>query len=201
MKSFQTQSRRLFVCSLAVTFAGFVTFAVSANAADKPIGVGDQAPDFELPIQGEDEFISLSELTEDGPVVVVLRGFPGYQCGICNRQVGAMVNRAKALKSALGGEANRVVLIYPGEETGSALEGRAKQFVGSRRLPEPLVMVRDPGMKMVNEWGLRWDARNETAYPSAYVIGPGRRVKWSKVSKSHGGRASVEDIVQAVKKQ
>ncbi|WP_182870415.1 redoxin domain-containing protein [Rhodopirellula sp. JC639] len=166
----------------------------------KPIAVGDKAPDFELPIQGRNDYVTLSQLNADGPVVVVvLRGFPGYQCPICNRQVGAMANRAKTLSSALGDRPGRVVLVYPGEDSDADLERRAKQFLGARRLPESLVLVRDPGMEMITSWGLRWDARRETAYPAAYVIGVGRRVAWSKVSDSHGGRASVEEILRALK--
>ncbi len=172
---------------------------VSAAAFGKPLAEGDKAPDFELPIQGRDEYVTLSQLTAEGPVVVVvLRGYPGYQCPICNRQVGSMINRAAALSRALGPQPNRVVLVYPGEEDG--LQRHADAFLGSRRLPAPLVLVRDPGMEMIKSWNLRWNGRRETAYPAAYLIGSGRRVKWAKVSDSHGGRASVEEILQAIRK-
>lgn len=170
------------------------------TAGDTPPAVGEKAPDFELPIQGEDAYLTLSELVADGPVVViVLRGYPGYQCPICNRQVGGLINRAKTLGAALGDRPNSVVMVYPGQETGIDLDRRAQQFVGSKKIPQPLVLVRDPGLEMVKDWGLHWDARNETAYPSTFVIGAGRRVKWSKISKSHGGRAQVEEILGAIK--
>ena len=169
-----------------------------AQERAKPLAVGEKAPDFELPVQGEDRYLSLSELTKDGPVVVVvLRGYPGYQCPFCTRQLGALINRSKALATALGERPDRLVLVYPGEE--KQLEIRATQFVGSKRLKSPLVMVRDPGMQMVSEWGLRWDRRRETAYPSAYLIGAGQRVKWAKVSGSHSGRATTEEILKAIK--
>lgn len=181
-------------------WVGLATLSPQSASAAGPLAVGDKAPDFELPVQGEDSFLSLSDLVKDGPVVVVvLRGFPGYQCPICSRQVGSMMNRGKTLMTALGNQPNRVVFVYPGEETGDTLDQRAKQFVGSKRLSPPFVMVRDPGMEMVKEWGLRWDEPRETAYPSVYLVGPGSRVKWSKVSKSHGGRASVEEILTAIK--
>ena len=90
------------------------------------------------------------------------------------------------------------MLVYPGEEQG--LERQAKSFLGARRLPDPLVLVRDPGMEMIQSWGLRWNAARETAYPAAYLIGAGSRVKWAKVSDSHGGRASVEEVLQAIRK-
>ena len=171
---------------------------IKAAGPKNPIALGDKTPDFELPIQGQDAYLTLSDLVKDGPVaVIVLRGFPGYQCGVCTRQVGSFVNRAKALAKAVDNKPNRVVLVYPGDEKG--LDRHAKQFLGSRRMPDPLVMVRDPGMEMITEWGLRWDAHRETAYPAAYLIGPGRRVKWAKVSDSHSGRASVEEILKAIK--
>ncbi len=173
---------------------------VLAANPDKPLAVGDKAPDFELPIQGQNGYVTLSQLNEQGPVVVVvLRGYPGYQCTICKRQVGSIINRTKALAAAMGDRPNRVVLVYPGNESNAELDRLAKQFIGGRRMPDPLVMVRDPGMEMVKSWGLRWDAPRETAYPAAYVIGAGRRVEWAKVSDSHAGRASVEDILKALK--
>lgn len=170
----------------------------SRSGNDQFLKVGDRAPDFELPVQGGEGFVSLDDLVKEGPVVVVvLRGFPGYQCGICNRQVGSLLNRSAALDTALGNLPKRVVLVYPGPELN--LERHAKQFIGSKRIPELFVMVRDPGMEMISSWGLRWDARNETAYPATYVIGPDKRVRWSKVSKSHGGRATTDDVIRAVK--
>ncbi len=189
---------KLFLLVL-LSAAGWATPSLSAAPFGKPLAVGEKAPDFELQIQGHDDYLTLSELAAEGPVVVViLRGYPGYQCAICNRQVGSMINRAGALSRALGAAANRVVLVYPGNEDG--LQRHAKAFMGARRLPEPLVLVRDPGMEMVKSWNLRWSGPRETAYPATYLIGPGRRVKWAKVSDSHAGRASVEEILQAIRK-
>ena len=195
--------KKRFLCGLApllvtLLFVGGVGTSTTLWAKEQPLAVGDKAPDFELPIQGRDDYLALSELIDDGPVVViVLRGYPGYQCSHCKRQFNAFVNRANVLSLLLGEKPNRVVLVYPGEKDG--LEQRARQFIGTRRIPAPLVLVRDPDMEMVAEWGLRWDRRRETAYPAAYLIGPGRRVKWAEVSRSHGDRASVEDVVKAIK--
>ncbi len=172
--------------------------SIPSVSAKEPVAVGDKAPDFELPIQGEDAYATLSKLTEDGPVVVVvLRGYPGYQCAACQRQVSSLLNRRKALAAATGDKPHRVVLVYPGPET--ELDKYADQFIGAKRVPDTFLFVRDPDMKMVSEWGLRWKAPRETAYPSTYVIGPGQRVKWNKVSESHGGRATVEEILKGLK--
>ncbi|MEM6470188.1 MAG: redoxin family protein [Planctomycetota bacterium] len=182
---------------LAGASASAQSLQVGKKANDGMLSVGDRAPDFELPVQGESGFVSLDELVKDGPVVVVvLRGFPGYQCGLCNQQVGALLNRTAALDTSLGNKPRRVVLVYPGPELN--LERHAKQFIGSRRVPELFVMVRDPGMEMISQWGLRWDARRETAYPATFVIGEDKRIQWAKVSKSHGGRASADEVIRAV---
>ena len=65
-----------------------LTLAIPLAArADDPPKVGDAAPDFKLKTL-EDQEIRLGDLTAKGKVVlVVLRGWPGYQCPICERQV------------------------------------------------------------------------------------------------------------------
>lgn len=169
----------------------------SAARADQPQGldVGDRAIDFELPIVGGDGYLSLGDECRQGPVaLIVLRGYPGYQCPFCRQQFSSLISRARALAAAT----HRVILVYPGEQP--SLEKRAKQFVGARRIPDPLVIVRDEGMQMVQQWGLRWRETRETAYPAAYVIDRNRVIRWRKISQSHAGRSSVEDILKALRK-
>ncbi len=167
----------------------------AAEVATKATQVGEKAANFELPTVGGDDYIELKQEYSKGPIaVVVLRGYPGYQCALCNQQVGALINRAKALAKAT----HRVILIYPGEPT--ELERHAEQFIGSRAVPEPLVLVRDPAMEMVKEWGLRWAAPRETAYPATFVINKNGRVAWSKISKSHAGRSTADEILKELRK-
>jgi peroxiredoxin len=168
--------------------------ATEATAAG-PIAVGDQVTDFTLPVVGNEGEVTLSDEYKQGPVVLVmLRGYPGYQCPLCSRQVGILAKAA----GELGKVAHRVILVYPGEA--SMLDKHAEEFMGKSTLPSPLVMVRDPGMKMVTDWNLRWDAPRETAYPSTYVIDREGKVRWSKVSNSHGGRTTAEEILSELKK-
>ena len=172
-----------------------VTVVAKEEARTKQLEIGDKAVDFDLPVVGGDGYVKLSDHYKKGPVVVVvLRGYPGYQCPLCSRQLGAMANRAKTLAK----ETQKVILVYPGEA--SLLEDHADDFMGSRSLPDPLVIVRDEGMEMVDSWGLRWRAPNETAYPAAYVIDGNGRVTWKKVSDSHAGRSSVEEILKELRK-
>ncbi|TWT82487.1 AhpC/TSA family protein [Planctomycetes bacterium CA13] len=173
--------------------------AVLVNADEPaktgPLAVGDKAINFELPIIGENSYVNLEDEIRKGPVVVVvLRGYPGYQCPLCNQQVSSLINRAKKLAESC----QRVILVYPGKA--NMLEQHAEEFMGSRSIPDPMVMVRDDAMKMVTEWGIRWNSPRETAYPATYVINQNGRVAWSKISDSHAGRSRPEEILQAIRK-
>ena len=186
------------ISSMAACFcmisSAILVRAVEPRQTTQP-EVGERAIDFELPVVGEKQFLRLSAEYQKGPVVVIiLRGYPGYQCPICNRQVSSLANRARTLAKA----AHRVILVYPGDAT--LLERHAEEFRGSRKLPAPLVIVRDDGMKMTQNWGLRWDAINETAYPATFIVDQNGRIAWKKVSVSHSGRSSTEEILKELRK-
>jgi thioredoxin-dependent peroxiredoxin len=153
--------------------------------------VGDTAPDVEFqPLVG-DEKIKLSTLTEDGPVVlVVLRGFPGYQCPICFRQMGELVKHADEI-ARLGA---KVVLVYPGPAEN--LGEKAGEFLKDIQLPEPFVFVIDPDYAFTNLYNLRWDEPRETAYPSTFVLDSNRQIVFRVISDSHGGRAKTTDVLE-----
>jgi len=170
-------------------------FASVALAADsEPPAVGDKAPDFELTtVAGES--LKLSDQYQEGPVVlVVLRGFPGYQCPICRRQTVAFKKRAEDFQQA----GAQVVMVYPGDV--EDLNVKALQFLGKEKLPGGFHMVLDPGYEFTNAWNLRWDKPRETAYPSTFVIGKDGKVTFAKVSDSHGGRTTPEEVIQALQK-
>ncbi|MDB4445695.1 peroxiredoxin family protein [bacterium] len=165
------------------------------NVSQKQPEIGQRVPDFELPLVGQNKFLNLRDEYHNGAVVViVLRGYPGYQCPICKNQFNAVINRAKALAS----ETKRVILVYPGKT--DQLDKQSKRFLGSRKLPHPITVVRDDDMQMVDNWGLRWQARNQTAYPATFLIDQNGRVAWKKVSSSHAGRSTVEEILRALRK-
>jgi peroxiredoxin len=138
--------------------------------------------------------VELAALVKQGPVVlVVLRGFPGYQCPICNRQVGELLQRADDFRDA----GATVVCVYPGPAPG--LAARAKEFLDDKTIPDHFRLVLDPDLKFTTEFGLRWDAPRETAYPSTFVIGKNGKVAWSLVSREHGGRSKPDEILRALK--
>ncbi len=177
---------RFVVIGLTVALVMVAGVAVAGSTP----GVGDQAPDFSLQsIQGAK--VKLSEVAAKGPLVLlVLRGYPGYQCPICSRQVRDFVKHAEGFADA----GARVVMVYPGPYDN--LQARAHEFIDEKTLPENFSLLLDPGYEFTNLYGLRWDATRETAYPSTFLIDKAGKVSFSKVSKAHGGRTKAAEMVE-----
>ena len=49
-------------------------------------------------------------------------------------------------------------------------------------------------------YGLRWDAPNESAYPSTFVLDRQGIVRYALISKTHDGRATAADVLTELKK-
>ncbi len=179
-------SSRLVPFLLAVT-------AVSLVAATPP-AVGEKAPDFALStLQGAS--VRLSEVTSKGTVVLlVLRGYPGYQCPFCNTQVQDFIQKSQGFAQA----GARVVMVYPGPA--QDLGQRATEFVADKKLPDNFELLMDPGYKFTNLYGLRWDAPDETAYPSTFLIDGTGVVFFEKISREHGGRTTAAQIMDILSK-
>jgi peroxiredoxin len=169
--------------------------ALSAlTLAAAPPAVGDEAPDFTLRTLSGGE-VTLSKFVSDGPIaLVVLRGYPGYQCPICARQVHEFIENADAFK-AIGA---RVLFVYPGPS--DDLQSRAEEFTQDKVLPAHFTMLIDPDYKFTNSYGLRWDAPRETAYPSTFLMGRDRRIIFAQISDSHGGRTAATEMIELLKK-
>ena len=157
--------------------------------------VGESAPDFALPtLSGGD--VRLSKLTRKGPVaLVVLRGYPGYQCPFCTAQVAELRNKAKAFAGAKA----QVLLVYPGPAEN--LKQRADEFVGGKAMPANFTLALDPDYTFTKAYGLRWNAPHETAYPSTFVINRKNRIVYAKTSRTHGDRAKTDEILEALAKK
>lgn len=153
-----------------------------------PPAVGQKAPTFDVRTLDE-KAVRLSPLLKQGPVVlVVLRGYPGYQCPFCTKQVGELISKGEEFARRKA----TVVLVYPGPSEG--LKKYAGDFVAGKDIPKNFRFTIDPGYRFTQSYGLRWDAPNETAYPSAFVIDRKGQIAYAKVSHSHGDRAPVESL-------
>ena len=190
------QNRRSTICLLLAL--SFVALSSTAQAQRRrqaqpgkepphPPKVGEVAPDFELMNQ-DGEVVSLKSLTAKSPVVMlVLRGWTGKQCPLCNRQVGEFLSKQASLSGV------QVVLIYPGPA--EMLGEHAKEFQGNKSFPSNYHFVLDPDFEFTNAWGLRWEAPRETAYPSTFVVGQDQKILFGKTVVSHGDRADVATVV------
>src|SRR5689334_16406093 len=110
---------------------------ITLQAATQP-GVGEKAPDFALKTL-EDQTVKLSDLTAKGKIVlIVLRGWPGYQCPLCTRQVQDYIASASGFAAAKA----RVVMVYPGPA--KELKAHATEFLKSKQWPQEFVYLTDP---------------------------------------------------------
>lgn len=180
--------RSLILAGLAFPTAGLCRAADAGPPGPK---VGDEAKEIELDAVDGESF-KLSE-AGDGPVVLVfLRGYPGYQCPVCTVQVGDFLGRAAKFEKADA----KLVFVYPGPA--EKLKEKAGEFLRGKELPKNVYLLLDPDYAATEAYGLRWDAPNETAYPSTFVIDPDRRIRFAKVSTTHGDRAKAADVLKAV---
>ena len=154
--------------------------AISLPALAATPRIGEQAPDFTLPTVNGGQ-LTLSSLTARGSVVlVVLRGYPGYQCPFSQQQFEAY-QAAAASFAAAGAE---VVFVYPGDG-GQELLKNARQLAGALVLPAHTHMVVDAGYEFTTLYGLRWQSTNQTAYPSTFLVDPKGMIFFA-----HTGRTS-----------
>ncbi|WP_158941514.1 peroxiredoxin family protein [Granulicella sp. S190] len=178
-------ARKLLRLALCLGLIGFCPIMNAATPA-----VGEKAPEFKLSTP-EGRPLSLSDFTSRGTVVlVVLRGFPGYQCPYCQKQVHDFLVNGDKFKAA-GAE---VILVYPGPP--AELDQRAKEFLAKENpLPDDLHLVIDPDYAFTDQYGLRWDAPHETAYPSTFLIDGQGKIFFRKVSHEHGDRTTAADVL------
>jgi peroxiredoxin len=179
--------------ALAIS-AGFSAIDINAARAGEIPKVGQVAADFTLETPAGKK-VHLTDATAKGPVLlVVLRGYPGYQCPICSAQVNELIAQVKNLEA----RKTRVILVYPGPAEG--LKAHSEEFLGSKALPSNFDFVLDPDYTFTKAYGLRWDAPRETAYPSTFVLDGDGKVLFAKVSRTHGGRARASEILESLPK-
>lgn len=167
--------------------------AAPAQTATQIPDVGQKAPAFTLATP-DGKPVVFSTLTAKGRVaLVVLRGYPGYQCPFCVRQVHDFIENADKC-AALG---TQVLFVYPGPP--ADLDQHAREALAKQNpLPSGFQMVIDPDYKFTNQYGLRWEAPQETAYPTTFLVDGHGVIFFRKSSKEHGGRTTATDILAAL---
>jgi thioredoxin-dependent peroxiredoxin len=189
-----TQSKTGMALLQKVTAVSLLPVLLAAAEAGAP-SVGEKAQDFALSTL-EGKSVRLSDLTSASPVVlVVLRGYPGYQCPFCNRQVQDLIGNAQGFADA----GYRVLMVYPGPS--QDLNAKASGFVASKKLPATFDLLLDPDYVFTALYGLRWNAPGETAYPSTFLINRQGVVTFRKVAKEHGGRSTAAQLLTAIQEQ
>lgn len=185
------------VLNAAVLMAAALLLAVQmpgqAPMGTKPMPmVGGKAADFSLgSIDGMQVQLS-KELEGHAVVLVVLRGWPGYQCPFCTRQFGEYLKRAGEFERS----GARVLFVYPGPAEG--IQDHAAAFTANQKMPMHFRLLLDPDYKFTEAYGLRWDAPKETAYPSTFVVDRNGIVRFTRVSREHGGRVPADEVLKAL---
>ncbi len=174
----------------------FLSMVFATSAQGQTPAVGQIAPDFTLQTT-KGQAVTLSTQTGKGTTVLIfLRGYPGYQCPFCQKQAHDFITHAAdfAAKKA------NVLLVYPGPP--ADLDQHAHEFLAKQAaLPSNVVLVTDPDYKATNLYSLRWDAPNETAYPTTFILDRSRKVLFQKISRSHADRTTASEILGSIPSQ
>ena len=88
----------------------------------------------------------------------------------------------------------QMVFVYPGPS--EILSAHAQEFLKNKDWPASFIFLIDPEYKMISAYDLRWNAPNETAYPSTFVIGKDDQIRFAKVSHEHGGRVGAKELIR-----
>jgi thioredoxin-dependent peroxiredoxin len=183
---------RLSLTFLRMISLSCVVLAVAGAAGQTP-ATGSEAPDFTLLTPTGNPVSLASETAKGTTVLVVLRGFPGYQCPYCVKQVHDFVEHG----ADFAAKRVNVLLVYPGPP--AELDQRAKEFLAKQaELPANIQLVIDPDYKMTNLYALRWDAPHETAYPSTFILDRHRKILFEKISHTHGDRTTADEVLAQI---
>ena len=194
-------ARRFTARRLTVSFGATILGALLSVLLVGPVAsaetpkVGDKAPDFQLSTPTGSSVQLSHQQTKGSVVLVILRGFPGYQCPYCQKQVHDFVEHA----ADFAAKDVKVLLVYPGPP--AELDQHAKDFLTKQsELPANIVLVTDPDYKVTNLYGLRWDAPRETAYPSTFILDKNGKVLFEKISHGHGDRVLAQEALDQLPK-
>ena len=176
---------------MLIAISGLVAASAAAGFATAP-KVGDKAREFDLAAIDGSRVTLSGELAHGSVVLVLGRGWPGYQCPFCTRQFGDFLSHAKEFEAA----GARVVWVYPGPSNG--LVEHAAEFIANTPLPANFRVLTDPDYRVTVVYGLRWESPGETAYPATFVVDRASVVRFAQISNAHDGRATAADVLKAL---
>jgi peroxiredoxin len=175
-------------------------------AMEKALGVGDAAPDFDLP-DAYGTPISLSRILQDGPAVVTF--YRGGWCPYCNIQLRAY----QAALPAMGALGARLVAVSPQLPDGSLWTAEkndltfgvlsdvgnevARSFGLVYALPEELRAALRSNNKALP--GINGDESWELPVPATYVVAPDHRVALAFIDVDYRRRLDPEDILAVLR--
>ena len=122
---------RVWESFLAIACA--LLFATSAFGQTPTVGA--KAPDFTLSTPTGKAITLATEQKGHNLVLVILRGFPGYQCPYCVKQVHDFADHASGFKA----KNTRVLLVYPGPP--ADLDQHAKEFLENKQNCRPMLFL------------------------------------------------------------
>ena len=179
---------------------------VATGIAEKALGVGDKAPDFELP-DANGNPVRLADLLAKG--AVILNFYRGSWCPYCNLELRAYQRDLTRIHAA-GAELVAISPMLP-DESLSIAEKNALEFP----------VLSDVGSAVSEAFGLSFvvDARIQQMYierlgndlpklngddsfrlplPATYVIGADGTVKYAYVEADYRVRAAPEEVFAAL---
>lgn len=170
--------------------------------------IDEKAIDFELP-NPKGQVISLSDLLEDGPVVVTF--YRGSWCPYCNLQLRALQAKLNDIH-ALGAT---LVAISPEVPDDSLTENEINTM--------EFTVLSDQDAKVASQYGVAWEVpeflmehmrvdrgldlkkvnngnANVLPIPATFIVGTDGLVKWNYVNVDYRTRSEPDEIIDALKK-
>ena len=168
-----------------------------------PLEVGSVAPDF----KAKDQFgnmISLSEMTQDGPVLIIF--YRGYWCGICQKNLSEFQEEFSSLSSA----GVQVLAIAPEVESNidKTIDQNSLQFSVIADADNSIMesyhvafnVTQDYQDKVVKYFDTTLEEINGQEdpvlpVPATYLINTDGTIKYVHHDINYGNRATVKDIL------
>ncbi len=171
------------------------------------LSAGQRAPDFSA-MDADSNVFHLQEALQDGPVVIIF--YRGFWCPVCNKHLGSLQDSLGLIED-MGA---KVIAISP--EKPEYLDKMAEK-TGAR-----FTLLYDEGYRIAKAYDVAYkptrsqlftynvvlggklkkahsDASQQLPIPATYIVNRNRTIVWRQFNRDYKKRASVKDIVDALK--